>query len=56
MELSMMKSRNEIRKAATAFLRRWKNAKHSLAFDKKGKYSGGQYARYPFDTTGFKWE
>ena len=31
-------------------------SKHSTAFDTDGKNSGGQYARFPFNTAGFNWE
>ena len=33
-----------------------KASKHSLLFDDKARNQGGQYAKYPFDTSTFKWE
>ena len=33
-----------------------KASMHSSSFDSNNRNQGGQYAKYPFDTSTFKWE
>ena len=52
---------SDCQKRATIMMQKYNEyhqlaSKHSTAFDADGKNSGGQYARFPFNTAGFNWE